>query len=173
MHRAEARAPPDISRLPSWKICPLFLAASSLLLLSTSLTGEELEMVSALAAQLAQGVSLNAALISSSQKRRHYGHTYLFAKEEAGTHDLDSVYAIAQNGFVALASLDSKLESLGEALFSTAARTVDRTLLPPDQLATLKSVLAAFILRLSRFILEPPTAKVIEWLVRRFRFVIR
>lgn len=128
-------------------------------------------MVSALAAQLVQGVSLNAAVLSSQQKRRHYAHTYLFPKEEAGKYDLESIYAIAQNGYAALCSLDSKLEELGQNLFSTTAKNVDRTLLPPDQLATLRSQISAFMKRLSQHLLEQPAAKALEWLVRRFRQV--
>ncbi|KAG8912993.1 snoRNA-binding rRNA-processing protein utp10, partial [Tulasnella sp. 417] len=126
-------------------------------------------MASSLAAQLAQGASLNSAFLLSATKHRHYGHSYLFEPTEAANHDLASVYAIGQNGFIALCSLDTELEPLGRNLFSPASRNVDRTTLPPEQHQALQSSIAAFMRRLSQYILDAPTAKVIEWLVRRFR----
>ncbi|KAG9044794.1 snoRNA-binding rRNA-processing protein utp10 [Tulasnella sp. UAMH 9824] len=126
-------------------------------------------MVSSLAAQLAQGASLNSAFLLSATKHRHYGHSYLFEPNEAANHDLASVYAIGQNGFMALCSLDSELEPLGIDLFSPASRNVDRTTLPPEQHQALRANIAAFMRRLSQYILDAPAAKALEWLVRRFR----
>lgn len=126
-------------------------------------------MVSSLAAQLAQGASLNSAFLLSTTKHRHYGHSYLFEPNEAANHDLASVYAIGQNGFMALCSLDTELEHLGRDLFSPTSRNIDRTILPPEQHEALKIGIAGFMRRLSQYILEAPSAKALEWLVRRFR----
>ncbi|KAG8875602.1 snoRNA-binding rRNA-processing protein utp10 [Tulasnella sp. 331] len=126
-------------------------------------------MPSALATQLAQGTSLNADLLRNTRKRRHYGSTYLFSSEEAAQHDLDSIYALGQNGFAALCALDTRLEEFGRDLFSNAARAADRTVVPPDQLAALQDTLPPFMTRMSMYLMEPPAGKVIEWLVRRFR----
>ncbi|KAG8879331.1 snoRNA-binding rRNA-processing protein utp10 [Tulasnella sp. 331] len=126
-------------------------------------------MASALATQLAQGTSLNADLLRNTRKQRHYGFTYLFSSEEAAQHDLDSIYALGQNGFAALCALDTTLEELGRDLFSNAARVADRTVVSPDQLAALQGTLAKFMTRMSMYLMEPPAGKVIEWLVRRFR----
>ncbi|KAG8972734.1 snoRNA-binding rRNA-processing protein utp10, partial [Tulasnella sp. 427] len=126
-------------------------------------------MVFSLAAQLAQGASLNSAFLLSTTKHRHYGHSYLFEPTEAANHDLASVYAIGQNGFIALGSLDGELERLGRDLFSPTSRNLDRTILPPEQHEALKNSIAAFMRRLSQYLLEAPAAKALEWLVRRFR----
>lgn len=127
------------------------------------------DMVSSLAAQLAQGASLNSSFLLSATKHRHYGHSYLFEPTEAANHDLASVYAIGQNGFLALCSLDAELERLGKDLFSPASRNIDRTILPPEQHEVVKATIAAFMRRLSQYILEAPASKALEWLVRRFR----
>lgn len=47
-------------------------------------------MPSALANQLYQNVSVNAAFLDSSRKQRHYGHTYLFSSQEAAEHEGNS-----------------------------------------------------------------------------------
>ncbi len=82
---------------------------------------------------------------------------------------MDSIFALGQNGFTALCSIDPVLEDLGKDVFSNAAKGVDRTVVPPEQLEGLKGVLEAFVRRLSGYILDGPTGKVLEWLVRRFR----
>ncbi|KAG8908257.1 snoRNA-binding rRNA-processing protein utp10 [Tulasnella sp. 403] len=126
-------------------------------------------MVSALESQLASGASLNSALLLNARRHRHYGYSYLFDAKEAADQDLDSIFALAQNGYAALCILEPKLAESGDVLFSHAARNIDRATLPPEQLSTLKDNLSVFMRRLATYLLEPPAAKVIEWLVRRFR----
>lgn len=128
-------------------------------------------MPSALATQLSKNTSLNTELLKNTRKQRHYGFTYLFSSEEAARHDLDSIYALGQNGFAALCALDPLLEELGRDIFSNAGRVVDRTVIPPDQLAALQGALTRFMRRISMYLMEPPAGKVLEWLVRRFRSV--
>ncbi|KAG9005674.1 snoRNA-binding rRNA-processing protein utp10 [Tulasnella sp. JGI-2019a] len=126
-------------------------------------------MPSALATQLSQNVSLNAELLGNIRRQRHYGFTYLFSSQEAAEHDLDSICALGQNGFAALCVLDPTLEEVGRDIFSNAARAVDRTVIPPEQLVALQEVIARFMWKLSKYLMEPPAGKVLEWLVRRYR----
>lgn len=129
-------------------------------------------MVSSLAAQLAASSSLNAAILID-RSRRKPGESYLFTGRDADQHDLESIHALGINGFLQLASLNSVLEKFEDPLFSTAAKSTDRTLLPAEANAELDRSISAFLPLLGPYLLEAPTGKVLEWLVRRFRFVNR
>jgi U3 small nucleolar RNA-associated protein 10 len=120
-------------------------------------------MPSSLAAQLAQGASLNAAFLIDRTRRKAV-ESYLFTGREAAQHDLDTIHALAMNGLLQLRSLDRRLASFEESLFSSAARDTDRTLQTAEDNAKLNTTI-------EEFILEAPTGKILEWLVRRFRYV--
>lgn len=128
-------------------------------------------MVSSLAAQLAQNASLNAALLVD-RSRRKPGESYLFTGRDADQHDLESIHALGVNGFLHLASLSASLRIFEDALFSDATKGLDRTLQSADVNAELNRTIAAFLPLLGPYLMEAPTGKVIEWLVRRFRYVI-
>lgn len=127
--------------------------------------------MSSLAAQLAQSASLNSALLVD-RSRRKAGGSYLFTGKEADRHDLESIHALGLNGLLHLASLDVALQPYEDHLFSDQAKSLDRTLLPPDAVSQLDKTIAAFLGFLGPHLLEAPTGKVIEWLVRRFRCVL-
>ena len=127
-------------------------------------------MVSSLASQLAQGSSLNAGLLVDPS-RRTLTESYLFTGRETDHHDLDSIHALAANAFLQLRQLNTAFASHEHALFSDAAKGVDRTLLSREAIAALNKNLAEFLPLLGPYLMEIPTGKVLEWLVRRFRFV--
>jgi U3 small nucleolar RNA-associated protein 10 len=127
-------------------------------------------MPSSLAAQLAQGASLNAAFLIDRTRRKAI-ESYLFTGREAAQHDLDTIHALAVNGLLQLRSLDRRLASFEESLFSSAARDMDRTLQTAEDNAKLNTTIEEFLGFLGPFILEAPTGKILEWLVRRFRYV--
>ena len=127
-------------------------------------------MVSSLAAQLAQGASLNSALLVDKSRRKPT-ESYLFTPKEAHQHDLDSIYALGSNGFTQLATLEPSLRSYDNSLFSDQARALDITLQPAEVVAKLNETLNAFLPLLGPYLLENPTGRVMEWLVRRFRYV--
>ena len=127
-------------------------------------------MVSSLVAQLAQSASLNSALLVD-RSRRKSGESYLFTGREADQHDLESIHALGVNGLLHLASLSSALRPFEESLFSDASKVMDRTLLSADANVQLDKTIAAFLSLLGPYLMEIPTGKVLEWLVRRFRCV--
>ncbi|EMD35136.1 hypothetical protein CERSUDRAFT_107124 [Gelatoporia subvermispora B] len=125
-------------------------------------------MPSSLAAQLAQGASLNAALLTD-RSRRKPTESYLFSAKEARQHDIDSLYALGVNGFLQLKSLNPALRDYEHVFFSDAAKAMDRTLQPTEANAHLDRALVSFLPLLGPYLMDAPTGKVIEWLVRRFR----
>ncbi|KAG8215319.1 hypothetical protein J3R82DRAFT_8910 [Butyriboletus roseoflavus] len=140
-------------------------------------------MTTTLAAQLAASTSLNASLLQDRSKKRT-SESYLFTGRDADLHDLDSIHALAATAFSHLRSLSpafsSKTVKFGadgsslavdfeHALFSDAARVLDRTLQTPELNANLDRNINAFVALLGPWLMEAPTSKVLEWLVRRFR----
>ena len=126
-------------------------------------------MVSSLAAQLAQAASINAEFLSSRSGAKLSTTSYLFSSREAADHDLDAILALAQNGLAQLCAVDSVLSAVPQHLFSDSSRNTDRTLLPPDELAQLNKDLAMVLRLISPYLLQSSAAKIVEWLVRRFR----
>ena len=121
-----------------------------------------------LAEQLAKNASLNAHLFTDRSKRKPTV-SYLFTGRDADQYDLDTIFALGQNAFLQLCSIEPALEVYEEALFSDPAKQTDRTLLPKDAAAELDRSIEGFLVRLGPYLMDAPSGKVIEWLVRRFR----
>ena len=126
--------------------------------------------MTSLAVQLAQNASLNKALLVD-RSRRKPRESYLFTGKEADNHDLDSLHALGINGLIQLSSLNPQLRTFEDSLFSDQARSTDRTLLSTELNEQLNKNIAAFLPLLGPYLLESPSNKVLEWLVRRFRCV--
>ena len=127
-------------------------------------------MTSSLAAQLAANASLNANLLVDRSKRKPT-QSYLFTGRDADNYDLDSIHALAVNGFRQLTTLTPKLRKYEDAILSPAAKATDRTLLSAEADARLNESLKGVMTLLGEHLLTAPAGKVIEWLVRRFRCV--
>ncbi|KAI0670242.1 hypothetical protein C8Q78DRAFT_1138718 [Trametes maxima] len=126
-------------------------------------------MVSSLAEQLARSTSLNANLLHEKARKQAQSESYLFSSKEARQHDIESLHALGVNGFLQLKALQPAVAPFEQPLFSDAAKSLDRTLQPAEQNAKLDATISAFLPLLGPFLLESPTGKVLEWLVRRFR----
>lgn len=123
-----------------------------------------------LAAQLSKGVSLNASLLAD-RSRRKQAESYLFTSREADQHDYHSLHALGLNGLSKLKTLDAKFGKYDLNLFSDTARDLDRTLQSESQNTELDRTIGSFLRDLGPYLLESPTSKVLEWVIRRFRFV--
>jgi U3 small nucleolar RNA-associated protein 10 len=125
-------------------------------------------MASSLARQLAQGVSLNASRLLEKSRRKST-ESYLFTGHEADQHDLDIVFSLASNALLRLKTIEPALASLEDPLFSDAAKSTDRTLLSGDAYQVLDENLKSCLRLLGPYLMDAPTGKILEWLVRRFR----
>ncbi|KAF8889071.1 hypothetical protein BD779DRAFT_1714897 [Infundibulicybe gibba] len=124
--------------------------------------------MTSLATQLAQSASLNRSLLVD-RSRRKAGESYLFTGKEADIHDLESIYALGVNGLLQLSTLNPSLRQYHQPLFSDQAKTTDRTLISVDENNELNKAIEGFLFMLGPYLMEAPTGKVLEWLVRRFR----
>ncbi|KAI0295094.1 armadillo-type protein [Multifurca ochricompacta] len=102
-------------------------------------------MPSSLATQLSQGVSLNSAFLVD-RARRNPPQSYLFTPREAERHDLESIHALAWNAFVQLRQWNPAIQSFESSLFSDAAKGLDRTLLPANEVKELDIKISAYAL---------------------------
>ncbi|KAI0052438.1 hypothetical protein FA95DRAFT_1483564 [Auriscalpium vulgare] len=128
-------------------------------------------MSSSLAAQLAQGSSLNSSFLVE-KTRRNPTESYLFTGREADRHDLDSIHALASNAFDKFRLLHpeaGQLKNHDALLFSDAAKSTDRTLLSGKASDDLNKALKSFLPLLGHILLEAQAGRMLEWLVRRFR----
>ena len=117
-----------------------------------------------LAAQLAQARKGAIGI----HKERVATVSYLFDTKEADQHDLDSIRALALNGFGQLKALDSRLAQFETPLLSDAARTIDRRLISSDQNEELNKTIKRFLHMLAPHFMLAAATKVLEWLVQRF-----
>ncbi|KAF8630264.1 hypothetical protein AX17_005450 [Amanita inopinata Kibby_2008] len=124
--------------------------------------------MTSLAAQLTKNASLNSAILVD-RSRRKPRESYLFTGKEAEHHDLESLHALGLNGLIQLSALNPALREFEGELFSEHAKSTDRTLLSAEVNAELDKTIAACLSLLGPYLLESPTNKVLEWLVRRFR----
>lgn len=124
--------------------------------------------MTSLSRQLAHSASLNTALLVD-RSRRKSPESYLFTGRDAHQHDLHAIHALGINGLLQLASLDPAFLPFEDKLFSDHAKSIDRTLLSSEASAELDQSIDACLSLLGPYLIETPTAKVIEWLVRRFR----
>jgi U3 small nucleolar RNA-associated protein 10 len=124
--------------------------------------------MTSLAAQLAQNASLNSSLLVD-RSRRKPRESYLFTGRD--DHDLDSLHALSLNGLAQLSMLDPIFRPFEDDIFSDQARAIDRTLLSAEANAQLDKTIGNFLSLLGPYVLESPANKVLEWLVRRLRYV--
>jgi U3 small nucleolar RNA-associated protein 10 len=127
-------------------------------------------MASSLATQLAQSASLNAALLIDKSRRKAV-ESYLFTGREADHHDLESIHALASNGLLELSTLNPSIRAYESSLLSDAMKGLDRTLLGKEASKELDRSIDGFLALLGPHLMDAPTGKVLEWLVRRFRCV--
>jgi U3 small nucleolar RNA-associated protein 10 len=127
-------------------------------------------MTASLASQLAQTASLNAGILID-RSRRKVVESYLFTGREADHHDLEAIHALARNGLLQLSALNHSLGQYESSLFSDAVKGLDRTLIGKTTCAELDRNIDGFLAMLGPHLLKPATGKVLEWLVRRFRYV--
>ena len=119
-----------------------------------------------LSAQLQQSSSLNAALL----KNHKFQESYLFTPQQARLHDLDAIFQLAQNGLHLLATSSKHLKSLNSPLFAPSAKFTDRTRISVEENAVLDVAIENLLFAISPFLMEQAASKIIEWLVRRYRW---
>lgn len=123
--------------------------------------------MSSLQDQIAQLASHDAARINKPSKR----DSYLFQPNQAAELDIGDIHLLAIGGFDQLKELDTSFEDFESSLFSDSVKDLDRTSLNQAQVDQLNTTLNRFLVKLSPHLPTRAAAKVLEWLIRKFRCV--
>ncbi|TIA89581.1 hypothetical protein E3P99_02017 [Wallemia hederae] len=121
--------------------------------------------MSSLQDQIAQLASHDAARINKPSKR----DSYLFQPNQAAELDMGDIHLLAIGGFDQLKELDTSFQDFESSLFSDSLRDLDRTSLNQSQVDELNTTLNRFLIKLSPHLPTRAAAKVLEWLIRKFR----
>ena len=106
-----------------------------------------------------------------AQKAAH-SKSLIYDPAQAATQSFDFLYQICLEGFEDLCALDNRFLRFGRSLFSPQSRTEDRMHLTAQQNGDLDNVIDSFLALVSGRLLIRPAIKAVEWLVRRFRYVV-
>ena len=82
------------------------------------------------------------------------------------------VYQICFEGFQELCLLDSRFTAFSTNLFTEQSKHEDRTQMTQEENDELDAVIQSFLSLVSPYLLLNPATKAVEWLVRRFRYVL-
>ncbi|QSL65258.1 hypothetical protein MERGE_002567 [Pneumocystis wakefieldiae] len=93
----------------------------------------------------------------------------LFDPAEAADQDIDSVFSIANNGFIELLNIEPKFKRFSKTLFSEESKYIDRFTQTETENDHLDSSIDAFLSILAPYFLLKPSIKVLEWLIHRFK----
>ena len=122
-------------------------------------------MVSSLEAHLK-----NAAPIDRNALNRTAA-SYLYTKKEAAGITLDDVHSAAKTAFQNLVDEEIRFEKFFDRFFSDSAKEYDRTLHVKSENEALDADISDFLPLLAPRFLSVDCGRILEWLIRRFRFV--
>lgn len=122
-------------------------------------------MASALSRQLAAQIP---AVPRSSKSRP----SLLYDAREAATVDVATIHSGAVQALEELAEIDSRLYQFRGSLFAPSMITFERDLQTADELAKLDSMITHFLRVVSPHVLRPTAHSALEFLIRRFAYVL-
>lgn len=129
-------------------------------------------MATALQKQLtAIAASSTHQLDLKAQKSAH-GKSLLFESKIAGSQSFENLYLICHEGYRDLCALDPRFRQFSNNLFSEQSKEEDRLQMTEAENKKLNTVLEAFITLVGPRLLLKPAQKALEWLVRRFKYVL-
>jgi U3 small nucleolar RNA-associated protein 10 len=129
-------------------------------------------MATALQRQLATIAASSTHQLDLRAQKSAHGKSLLFEPKVAASQSFENLYLICYNGYRDLCALDSRFLHFSKSLFSEQSKVEDRTQMTQDENRKLDAVLEAFITLVGPRLLLRPAEKALEWLVRRFKYVV-
>lgn len=111
------------------------------------------------------------AVTSVGVQSIHVKASILFDKKDAAKIDLDSVYQLALGGLEVLKKQEPRLKPFEATLFSPATKEFSRELQQKETNDRLDESINTVLSLLAPFFLEKHAQKVLEYLIRRYRYV--
>lgn len=109
--------------------------------------------------------------VTSGIQTIHVKASLLFDQKDAAKIELDALYQLALGGLEQLRKIEPRLKPFEATLFSFSGKEISRELQTKDVNARLDESINIFLSLLSPHFLLKPSHKVLEYLIRRYRFV--
>lgn len=112
----------------------------------------------------------NETVLSPALQSIHTKASLLFDKKDAAKIEIDAVYQLALGGLEVLKKHEPRLKPFEAVLFSSSAKEMTRETQSKEVNSRLDESINSFLSLLSPFYLEKHTHKVLEYLIRRYRY---
>lgn len=129
-------------------------------------------MASSLASQLAQIAANSKSSLNIKAQRASHSKSLIFEPRVAAGQTFQTVYSVCNDGFQELCRLDGRFMQFSTTLFSEQSQEEDRTQLTKAENEELDKRIDAFLRLVGGRLRLMPAVKAIEWLIRRFRYVV-
>lgn len=130
-------------------------------------------MTTALAAQLAQIRAKSSNPLDLKAQKKAHSKSLIYEPQDAANQDFDTIYQLCYESFLELCQFDQRFAPFAKSLFSEQSKQEDRTQMTEARNKQLDAVIEDFLSLVGSRLLLKPALRTVEWLVRRFRSVIR
>ena len=129
-------------------------------------------MATKLASQLTQIAASSANTLNLKAQKATHSKSLIFEPRVAASQNFDTIYTICHEGFQDLCLLDGRFLEFQRSLFSEQSQEIDREILTEDENLKLDKSLEHFLGLVGERLRLNPAIKAVEWLIRRFRYVV-
>jgi len=130
-------------------------------------------MASNLASQLLQVAANSTNALNLKAQKVAHSKSLIFDSRVAASQSFDTLYTLCHEGFEELCLLDGRFLAYQRSIFSEQSQDEDRTILTADENVELDKQLEAFLGLVGSRLRLNPAIKAVEWLVRRFRYILK
>lgn len=129
-------------------------------------------MASSLAAQLSKIAATSTNALNLKAQKASHSKSLIFEPRVAASQSFDTLYTICHEGFEELCLLDGRFLEFQRDIFSEQSQAQDRTQMTGAENDELNKRLEFFLGLVGSRLRLNPAVKAVEWLVRRFRYVL-
>lgn len=129
-------------------------------------------MASSLATQLSQVAAKASHQFDLKAQRSTHAQSLILEKKVAATQDFETIFQLCYEGYQELCALDPRFISFRRNIFSDQSISEDRGQLTAGQNQELDGIIEDFLALVGGRLLLNPAVKAVDWLIRRFRYVL-
>lgn len=130
-------------------------------------------MASSLAGQLSQIAAKSTNALNIKAQKAAHSKSLIFEPRVAASQSFETIYTLCHEGFQELCLLDGRFLEFQRNLFSEQSQAEDRTQMTADENSELDKRLESFLGLVGGRLRLSPAIKTVEWLVRRFRYLLK
>lgn len=129
-------------------------------------------MATSLASQLSQIAARSSDSLNLKAQKAAHSKSLIFEPIIAASQSFDTIYTICYEGFQELCLLDDRFIEFQSNIFSERSQEEDRTQMTAQENSRLDNTLEQFLGLVGCRLRLNPAIKAVEWLVRRFRYIL-